>query len=46
MKHWEKTLVEPTASLESAIGTMDRGGLRITLVVDETRRLLGTRLAA
>ena len=39
---WESTLVGPDVQLEVAIGVVDRSGLRIAIVVDEERRLLGT----
>ena len=42
MNHWETTLVSPDTSLEDAIATLDRGALRIAMVVDDQRRLLGT----
>jgi len=42
MKSWQSTLVGPDTPLEDAIGTLDRAGLRIALVVDEHQRLLGT----
>lgn len=42
MKKWEKILVGPTTSLEHAIEVLDKGALRIAIVVDEQRRLLGT----
>lgn len=42
MKQWESTLVSPDTSLENAIATLDRGALRIAIVADEQRRLLGT----
>lgn len=42
MKNWEDALVGPDTPLEDAIGTLDRSGLRIVLVADEHRRLLGT----
>lgn len=42
MKKWESSLVDPTTSLEEAIAIMDRTALRIAIVVDEQRRLLGT----
>ncbi len=42
MKQWELALVGPEDSLEDAIVTIDRGSLRIAIVVDEQRRLLGT----
>jgi len=42
MKHWESVLVTPKTSLEDAITILDQGALRIAIVVDEERRLLGT----
>ena len=42
MKNWESVLVAPQTSLEDAIATLDRGALRITMVVDDGCRLLGT----
>lgn len=42
MKSWEAVLVRPDATLEQAINTLNQGGLRIAIVVDEARRLLGT----
>lgn len=42
MKNWEATLVGPQTSLERAIAAMDRSALRIAIIVDEERRLLGT----
>lgn len=42
MRHWESVLVSPQIPLEEAIATLDRGGMRIVIVVDEQRRLLGT----
>lgn len=42
MKDWQSILVQPDCSLEDAIKTLDREGLRIVLVVDDRRRLLGT----
>lgn len=42
IKHWESVLVGANVSLEEAIATLDRGALRIAIVVDEERRLLGT----
>ena len=42
MKNWESALIGPQASLEQAISTMDSSALRIAIVVDEQRRLLGT----
>jgi len=42
MKNWEAVLVRPDVTLEHAIATLNQGGLRIVIVVDEDRRLLGT----
>jgi dTDP-glucose pyrophosphorylase len=42
MKNWESTLVGPDVALEDAISTMDESALRIALVVDGQRKLLGT----
>lgn len=42
MHPWEATLVSAQTPLEEAIATLDRGALRIVIVVDEERRLLGT----
>ena len=42
IKKWEKALVGPSISLEDAIGVLDKAGLRIVLIVDDDRRLLGT----
>lgn len=42
IKHWESVLVGAHVPLEEAIATLDRGALRIAIVVDEERRLLGT----
>jgi dTDP-glucose pyrophosphorylase len=42
MKSWKSVLVQPETSLEEAIATLDRGALRIAIVVDEQDRLLGT----
>lgn len=42
MKKWESVLVTPEVTLEQAIATLNQGGLRIALVVDDSRRLLGT----
>jgi dTDP-glucose pyrophosphorylase len=41
-KHWESVLIAPQTPLSEAIALMDREGLRIALVVDGQRRLLGT----
>ena len=42
MKNWEDALVGPETPLEEAIATLDRGALRIVLIADGQRRLLGT----
>jgi dTDP-glucose pyrophosphorylase/predicted transcriptional regulator len=42
MKNWNAVLVGPDDSLEKAISVLDTGALRIALVVDDQRRLLGT----
>ena len=42
MKSWKSVLVRPETILEEAIATLDRGALRIVIVVDEQDRLLGT----
>ncbi|KPA96664.1 MULTISPECIES: nucleotidyltransferase family protein [Pseudomonas] len=42
MLQWESVLIGPETSLEEAVATLDRVALRIVLVVDAERRLLGT----
>lgn len=42
MNNWEKVLLSPDVTLESAISVLDRGGVRIALIVDPENRLLGT----
>lgn len=42
MKQWESTLLGPETTLENAIATLDREALRIVMVVNAERRLLGT----
>lgn len=42
MKKWHNVLVDPGMPLEKAIEVLDRGGLRIALVVDAENRLVGT----
>jgi dTDP-glucose pyrophosphorylase len=42
MKPWQQVLVAPDATIENAVATLDKGALRIVLVVDAERRLLGT----
>jgi dTDP-glucose pyrophosphorylase len=42
MRDWKSVAVRPNTSFESAIQTLDKGGLRIVLVTDDYDRLLGT----
>ncbi|TGN39926.1 nucleotidyltransferase family protein [Marinobacter confluentis] len=42
MKKWENVLVRPDMPLEEAIAVLDKGGLRIALVVDAAGELKGT----
>ncbi|MCS0581280.1 nucleotidyltransferase family protein [Massilia pinisoli] len=42
MKSWEKALISPTTTVRSALETINQVGCQIALVVDESRRLLGT----
>lgn len=42
MKDWHSVLVSPDTPLTEAIATLDKGALRIVLVVNEQRKLLGT----
>lgn len=42
MKQWELTFVAPDCSMEEAIATLDRVAVRIVMVVDSARHLLGT----
>lgn len=42
MSKWKNVLVEPATSLRDAIRILDKEALRIVLVVDEKRKLLGT----
>ncbi len=42
MKSWESVLIGPQLPLADAIAVMDAGGLRIAIVVDAERRILGT----
>mgnify|MGYP000002800559 FL=1 len=42
MINWKKILIKSTDSLEHAIIILQEGGARITLVVDEHNKLLGT----
>lgn len=42
MKHWESALIGPETGLEDALSILDSSALKIALVVDHGRRLLGT----
>ena len=42
MKNWTEILLKPSDTLETAIQVLHSGGVRIALVVDENRKLLGT----
>ena len=42
MKNWEEILLKPSDKLEIAIQVIHAGGLRIALVVDKNKKLLGT----
>lgn len=42
MSKWESVLVSPQLALEDAIKVLDKEGLRLVMVVDAQRRLLGT----
>ena len=42
MNHWEKILVPPDVSLQEALAVLDQQALKIVLVVDAERHLLGT----
>lgn len=42
MKQWESTFIGPETSLEEAIATLEQEALRIVMVIDSERRLLGT----
>ncbi|EKE80840.1 nucleotidyltransferase family protein [Idiomarina xiamenensis] len=42
MKDWQSALVTPTATIADAMTTLDNAALRIVLVVDAERKLLGT----
>ena len=42
MNHnWQDILVPPSASMEETIAVIDKGALKLALVADETKRLLG-----
>ena len=40
--NWQQILISPDASIQDAIKTIDRGALRLALVVDSQLKLLGT----
>jgi dTDP-glucose pyrophosphorylase len=42
MSNWKDSLISPEASVEDAIKAIGAGAMRIALVVDANRRLLGT----
>lgn len=42
MKNWEHTLIDPKTTLLDALNVIDKAGLKIALVTDSSRRLLGT----
>lgn len=42
MKKWQNILIRPDLPLEEAISVLDKGGLRIALIVADDQRLLGT----
>jgi len=42
MKKWESALVAPDTTLREALGSIDRAGCQMAIVVDADRRLLGT----
>lgn len=42
MKNWEGTLIGPDTSLRDALGVIDAAAEGLALVVDDTRRLIGT----
>jgi len=42
MRHWERALITPDATLRDALRNIDATGAGIALVVDAERRLLGT----
>ena len=42
MKDWESVIIGPETTVEQAIGVIDRAALRIALVADDERRLMGT----
>ncbi|UPJ51963.1 nucleotidyltransferase family protein [Bradyrhizobium sp. 200] len=42
MKDWQQVLIGPMVPLRDALEKIDKAGTRMVLVVDETRRLLGS----
>jgi dTDP-glucose pyrophosphorylase/CBS domain-containing protein len=42
MKNWEQALIGPDTSLRETLEKIDKAGIRMVLVVDGNRRLLGT----
>lgn len=42
MKKWQSILIQPELPLEDAISVLDKGGLRIALVVNDYQQLMGT----
>ena len=42
MNNWENTLIDSSSSVENAINTLSSGGMRVVLVVDQEKKLLGT----
>lgn len=42
MKNWKSILLPPTATIRDAMRSLDKGSLRICLIVDEHNTLLGT----
>ena len=42
MCNWKQILLKPDNTLEEAIKTLHEGGCRITLIIDDDGKLLGT----
>jgi dTDP-glucose pyrophosphorylase len=42
VKNWERILIGPASQLRDALEKIDQAGTRMVLVVDDTRRLLGS----
>lgn len=42
MKKWQNILIQPDLPLEDAISVLDKGGLRVALIVADNQQLLGT----